>query len=120
MFLCHSAGWRRRTSASGRKLLCKLFENATSVSMGISKQHSRVPVPTDGSHFWNRQTHLEKSADGFMSQIMEMQILDPCPLEHPVPCQLREFAVVGNTLASSLDSDCKVKAASCVIGIVRE
>jgi hypothetical protein len=69
----------------GRKLLSKLFENSSSVSMGISEQHPRVPVPTDGSHFWHRQTHLEEPADGFVPKIMEMQILDPCSLPASVP-----------------------------------
>ena len=44
-------------------------------------------MPTDQGNFGDGQASLKQPADGFMTQIMEMQIFNPYSFSQPFPRQ---------------------------------
>jgi hypothetical protein len=55
--------------------------------VGVPEQHPGIPMARYQGDLWDRQTQLEKPGDGFMSQVMEMQIFDANSVPQSLPCQ---------------------------------
>ena len=55
---------------------CKFLSYHFRLQMRVSEEHSSVLVAADEGYFWNAQSVLEEAANGFVTQIMEPEVLD--------------------------------------------
>ena len=64
-----------------------VLEQHPLASDGYNETAFGISMPTDQGNFGDGQASLKQPADGFMTQIMEMQIFNPYSFSQPFPRQ---------------------------------
>jgi hypothetical protein len=74
-----------RQQSSARR--AQLRGNLLWLGVRVAEQHPQITMAADHCNLWDIQAPLKKSADGFMSKIMEAQLQNTGSSSQPLPCK---------------------------------